>query len=91
MLASAFLRMDVVFSTRMDEEVLETLDRLAATQRKSRKQIVETAILLYGKAVEQRPDAFDVAFGAWRRAESPEALHRRIRAAFEDSMRRRWR
>ena len=89
MLASVFLRMDSVLSIRMDEAVMVTLDRVATSQRKSRRQIVEEAIRLYGETVEQRPDAFEVAFGAWRRAELPETLHQRIRAAFEDSMRRR--
>ena len=81
--------MDRVFSIRMDEAVVEALDRLATTQRKSRRQIVEEAIRLYSETVERQPDAFDAAFGAWRQAESPEKLHRRIRAIFEDSMRRR--
>ena len=82
--------MDRVFSIRMDEAVVETLDRLARTLRTSRRQIVEEAIRLYSEAVEQQRDAFDVAFGAWRRAESPQTLHRRIRAAFKESMHRRW-
>ena len=81
--------MDKVFSTRMDEAVVQTLDSLAATLRTSKKRIVEDAIRLYSESVEARPDSFEAAFGAWRRSESPEQLHRRIRATFGDSMRRR--
>ena len=80
--------MDKVFSTRMDEAVIQTLDGLAATLRTSKKRIVEDAIRLYSESVETRPDSFEAAFGAWQRSESPEELHRQIRATFEKAMRR---
>ena len=83
--------MDKVFSTRMDEAVIQTLDGLAATLRTSKKRIVEDAIRLYSESVEARPDSFEAAFGSWRRSESPEQLHRQMRAAFANSMRRRQR
>ena len=79
--------MDKVFSTRMDEAVVQTLDSLAATLRTSKKRIVEDAIRLYSETVEQGPDSLEAAFGAWRRPESPERLHRQVRAVFGDSMR----
>ena len=80
--------MDKVLSTRIDEDTAQTLDGLAVTLRTSKKRIVEDAIRLYSETVEQKPDPLDQSFGAWRRTEAPDELHRRIRAAFEDSMHR---
>ena len=80
--------MDKVLSTRIDEQIAQTLDGLAITLRTSKKRIVEDAIRLYSETVEQKPDPLERSFGAWRRTETPDELHRRIRAAFEDSMHR---
>ena len=80
--------MDKVLSTRVDEEIAQTLDALARTLQTSRKRIVEDAIRLYSETVAQRPDPLDQSFGAWRRTEAPAELHRRMRAAFEDAMHR---
>ena len=80
--------MDKVLSTRVDEEVVQTLDTLARTLRTSKKRIVEDAIRLYSETVAQKPDPLEQSFGAWRRSQAPDELHRRIRAAFEDSMHR---
>lgn len=80
--------MDKVISTRVDEEIALTLDALAVTLRTSKKRIVEDAIRLYSETVAQQPDPLEQSFGAWRRSEAPDELHRRIRAAFEDSMHR---
>ena len=80
--------MDKVLSTRIDEEVAQTLDGLAVTLRTSKKRIVEDAIRLYSKTVERQPDPIEQSFGAWRRTERPDELHRRMRAAFEDAMHR---
>ena len=83
--------MDKVFSTRIDEATVQTLESLAIALRTSKKRIVEEAIRLYSETVEQQPDPLDQSFGAWRRPEPPDELHRRMRAAFEDSMHRRQR
>lgn len=80
--------MDKVLSTRVDEEIAQTLDALAIMLRTSKKRIVEDAIRLYSETVAQSPDPLDQSFGAWRRSQAPDELHRRIRAAFEDSMHR---
>ncbi len=80
--------MDKVLSTRIDEEIAQTLDGLAVTLRTSKKRIVEDAIRLYSETVEQKPDPLEQSFGVWRRAEEPDELHRRIRVAFEDSIKR---
>ncbi|MDE0445628.1 MAG: hypothetical protein OXH96_03070 [Spirochaetaceae bacterium] len=78
--------MDKVLSTRIDEEIAQTLDGLAITQRVSKKRIVEDAIRLYSETVERKPDPLEQSFGAWRRTEAPDELHRRMRAAFEGDM-----
>jgi len=80
--------MDKVISTRVDEEIAQTLDALALTLGMSKKRIVEDAIRLYSETIAQRPDPLDQSFGAWRRSETPDELHHRIRAACEDSMHR---
>lgn len=80
--------MDKIFSTRMDEAVVQTLDSLAAALRRPKKRIVEDAIRLYSETIEQVPDPMELSFGAWERNESAEELHRRARATFEDSFRR---
>ena len=80
--------MDKVLSTRINEEIAQTLDGLAVTLRMSKKRIVEDAIRLYSEAVTERPDPVEQSFGAWRRTEAPEELHRRARAAFDDAMHR---
>ena len=80
--------MDKVLSTRIDEEIAQTLDSLAVTLHTSKKRIVEDAIRLYSESVERKPDPLEQSFGAWRRTEAPEELHRRARAAFEDAMHR---
>ena len=64
------------------------LDGLAVTLRTSKKRIVEDAIRLYSETVEKRPDPLEQSFGAWRRNEVPEQLHRRARTAFEAAMHR---
>ena len=48
--------MDKVLSTRIDEQIAQTLDGLAITLRTSKKRIVEDAIRLYSETVEQKPD-----------------------------------
>ncbi|MDD9986501.1 MAG: hypothetical protein OXQ31_09535 [Spirochaetaceae bacterium] len=37
---------------------------------------------------ERKADPIDASFGAWRRLEPPDGLHRRMRAAFEEAMHR---
>ena len=80
--------MDKVLSTRIDEQIAQTLDGLAVTLRTSKKRIVEDAIRLYSESVKEKPDPLEQSFGAWRRTEAPDELHRRMRAAFEDAMHR---
>ena len=80
--------MDKVLSTRIDEAVAHILDDLAATLRIPKKRIVEDAIRLYSDTFERKADPVDASFGAWRRSEPPDELHRRVRAAFEGAMHR---
>ena len=80
--------MDKILSTRIDEQVAQTLDGLAVTLQTSKKRVVEDAIRLYSESVKEKPDPLEQSFGAWRRTEAPGALHRRMRAAFEDAMHR---
>jgi predicted transcriptional regulator len=80
--------MDKVLSTRVDEAVARTLDDLAASLRIPKKRIVEDAIRLYSETLEHKADPIDASFGAWRRSDAPDELHRGMRAAFESAMHR---
>ena len=80
--------MDKVLSTRVDEAVARTLDDLAASLRIPKKRIVEDAIRLYSETLEHKADPIDASFGAWRRSEAPDELHRSMRTAFEGAMHR---
>ena len=84
------LHMDRVFSTRLDESLVDELERLSRHLGVSKKRIIEEAIRQ--KAAEVRPDSSVNVWletsGAWKRSESARTTIRRVRRAFETSMKR---
>ncbi len=82
--------MDRVFSARLDETVVDELNRVTKRLGISKKQFLEEAIQLrlsqpsHGGA----RDLWAATCGAWRRSESPTTTVRRARRAFEASVRR---
>jgi predicted transcriptional regulator len=82
--------MDKILSARVDESVLSCLGNLAVQLHKSKKSIIENAILRYAAQVEEAEirDVFDCAFGAWKRKEEPAETVNRSRSAFNKSMTR---
>ena len=82
--------MDKILSARVDESVLSMLGTLAKQLHKSKKSILESAILLYASQIEKesKQDIFDCAFGAWNRAETTSESVKTSRKAFNNSMMR---
>lgn len=80
--------MDKILSARVDEAVLMRLGNLAKQLHKSKKSILENAILLYANQVEKmgKQDAFDCTFGAWERDEEVTETVNQSRRAFNKSM-----
>ncbi len=79
-----------IFSTRLDEAVLDALDRMSRRLGVSKRQLVEEAILL---RVEQdrhetEVDVWSETSGAWRRAEPPEVTVENARREFRRSFER---
>ena len=82
--------MDKILSARVDESVLHRLGSLARLLHKSKKNILENAILLYASQVEKesKQDVFDSAFGAWDREDKPTEVVKETRKVFNNSMMR---
>ncbi len=82
--------MDKVFSTRLDEAVIDELNRLSRNLGIPKKRLLEEAILKRAKEEQQLPenDVWSETCGAWKRRESPQTTVRKTREAFESSMRR---
>ena len=80
--------MDKIFSARVDESVIRQIGTLARQLGKTKKAIVESAIQMFAEKVEKEHDVdvFEQTLGAWRRAESPEETHEKVRKAFRRSM-----
>jgi len=82
--------MDKIFSTRMDEAVIQRIRMLAAAKHTSQKAIIEAAIDHYAKETANLADVdiFSKTSGAWRRDESPRQTVARGRQPFRESMTR---
>lgn len=82
--------MDKIFSTRIDESVVQRITNLSQILGISKKAVVEDAILQYSEKVKKTNnlDVFDQTFGAWKRDESPEETVEKSRETFRRSMQR---
>src|SRR5437879_6999742 len=82
--------MDKVFSTRLDESVIDELGRLSRRLGLSKKRILEEAARQ--GAAQLRRDKTDSVWretsGAWKRHESAQVTIRRVRDAVERSNKR---
>jgi len=82
-----------VLSARLDETVVDELERLSKRVGLSKKQLIEEAIRLR-VARDRQGAAADVwaeTCGAWRRRESPQRTIRRARETLEAAVTRRHR
>jgi hypothetical protein len=82
--------MDKVFSTRLDEALLDQLNRACRRLGISKKQFLQEAIRLrtIGARAGGDSDIWAETCGAWRRGEPPATTIRRARRAFAASMAR---
>ncbi|MDP8209064.1 MAG: hypothetical protein P9L92_20540 [Candidatus Electryonea clarkiae] len=80
--------MDKIFSVRVDEAVINSISLLAQKLKASKKSIVENAINLYVKKVQedQNIDILDDTFGSWRREQTADKIVTTSRKQFRDSM-----
>ena len=82
--------MDKVLSARVDESVLSCIEILAQRLHATKKQIIEGAIKMYAKKIEESEnlDILDHTFGSWKRKEPVKRTVTKARDAFRNSMMR---
>jgi hypothetical protein len=82
--------MDKVLSARVDETVLDELDRVTKRRGITKKQFLEEAILGHAGSTDAAavPDVWTETCGTWRRREAGSTTIRRVRQAFNASMTR---
>lgn len=85
--------MGKVFSTRLDEAVLDELNRVARRLGITKRRFLEEAIRLRAgqSGAARNADVWAETLGAWRRRESAPAIIRRARRVFRRSVERRHR
>jgi len=83
--------MAAIFSTRMDEALIERLDRVAKNRGMTKKKIVENALRTYLDSLGEDDDAdpLEASFGAWERDETAEETVDAIRERMRKAIRRR--
>ena len=82
--------MDKIFSTRLDESIIQEIDRLSSLLKTSKKKLIEEMIRRGAREMdcETGKDFWSETSGIWKRGESPDKMRRKARAEFERSMRR---
>lgn len=82
--------MEKVFSARVDEAVLDDLDRAVRKLGITKRQFLEEAIRLRVQelAHQEDMDIWAETLGAWRRREAAEAIVRKARRRFQRSFER---
>jgi hypothetical protein len=81
--------MDKVLSARLDEAVIDQLDRACKRLGTTKKQFLEDAIRQRAATIDSpTEDVWSETSGAWARRESPASTIRAARRAFEQSMAR---
>ena len=81
--------MDKILSARLDEAVVDELERACKKLGTTKKQFLEEAIRQRAATLSgDGPDVWAETCGAWVRREAPETTIRRARRAVERSMTR---
>lgn len=82
--------MDKVVSTRLDETVVDELNRATKRRGITKKQFLEEAIRVHAGRSKGKTeqDVWEETCGAWRRREPPSTTIRRARTAFNATMTR---
>lgn len=82
--------MEKIFSARLDEAVLNEMDRVTRRARITKKQFLEEAIRARARELSSSPgeDVWDDTRGAWKRRERPATTVQAARKVFRRSMQR---
>jgi len=82
--------MDKVFSTRLDEAVLDELNRVTRRLGVTKRRFLEEAIRLRARQSDTpaHTDVWAETLGAWRRRESAPTTIRRARTEFRRTFQR---
>ena len=83
--------MDKIFSTRVNEAVIQRIGLLAKQLHTSKKTVIERAIAAYSEKIEKEVniEVLEETFGAWKREEPPEETIEKAKTAFRESLQRR--
>ncbi len=90
MIALTCLRMQRMISTRLDEAVIEAVDRASRKLRIPKRQFIEDALRDRVDRVlgADGSDGWQATLGAWKRRESPRTTLRNARQAFRHGFQR---
>jgi hypothetical protein len=82
--------MQKIFSTRLDEAVLNEMDRVTRRAKMTKKQFLEEAIRARARELSAAPgpDVWDETRGAWKRRERPATTVKVARTVFRRSIER---
>jgi len=82
--------MERIMSTRIDESVVDLIDRIAREKKLTKKRIIEEAVKNLWQKIkgEKELDIFQDSFGAWKRDEPVGETVLKSRMAFNQSMER---
>lgn len=82
--------MDKIFSTRVDEAIIQRIGLLAKRLNTSKKAIIEQAITAYSEKMEEEHniDVLEQTFGAWKREETLEETIDQTKRVFRESIQR---
>jgi antitoxin component of RelBE/YafQ-DinJ toxin-antitoxin module len=82
--------MEKIFSARLDEAVLDELDRVTRRLGMTKKQFLQEAIRMRAQQLsdEESMDIWTETLGAWDRREKPETTIRKTREKFTQSFKR---
>ncbi len=82
--------MQKIFSARLDEALLNEMDRVTRRTGMTKRQFVEEAIRARARELSTPTgaDVWDETRGAWKRREAPASTIRKARSAFRRSIER---
>lgn len=82
--------MEKIFSTRLDEALLNEMDRVTRRAGMTKKQFLEEAIRARARELSAPPgeDVWDETRGIWKRRERPAATVKAARSLFRRSIER---
>jgi len=68
------VHMDKIFSTRLDEDLIQQIDRFVKSRFITKKSLVENALRTYINGLKENleQDMISESFGAWQREETAE-------------------